>query len=257
MRININKKRFVILVVFVILLVFLSFYIERRYSSFHMPMLSDMNYAQANIMMAKRSIDDIKGRMAFDGTKPSSAQVFETQAIKLVKDRDFEGVAEKPIDPFTRLAEMAKTKKRSFVNLKESDLDKKIPPNASSVDNLKVMEYNSLSSSSNISPIYAPCDYMIFKTSSSWNSFSQTHKIRNEVNPDFSNENVIVIVSKSELPPGIFKIMGVSSDKDSLYIEYRVDVLEMADDNPNAKPNFYSATIVQKKFKNIKLKQIQ
>ncbi len=255
MKLNISKKTFILLFALMIALMFVSFYIEKKYSPSYTPPHIDMDYARTNIMMAKKSVEEAKGRMSFSGAKPQSAEVFDTEAIKIIKERKFEEVSEKPQDPFTKLAELARTKNRTFVNLKEGDLNKKISPNATSIDNLKVKEYDVLSSSSSISPIYAPCDYIVFKTSSSWKSFVETHKVRDTVDADFSKDNVVVITSKSELPPGIFRITGVWADGDTAYIEYRVDVLEMAEDNPDAKTNFYSAAKVSKKFKNIRLKQ--
>ncbi|MCX7905820.1 MAG: hypothetical protein N2446_03870, partial [Elusimicrobiales bacterium] len=82
-----------------------------------------------------------------------------------------------------------------------------------------------------------------------------SHKIREEINVDFSKENVIVITSKSELPPGIFKITNVTYQNDTAIINYTIDVLEMAENNPHAKANFYTATTILKKSKTIKLNQ--
>ncbi len=255
MKLNISRKTFIIFFGLMIVLMFVSFYIEKKYSPSYAPPHIDMDYAKTNIMMAKKSIEEAKGRINFSGKRPQSAEVFDTESIKLIKEKGFKEISEKPQDPLTKLAELARTKNRTFVNLKEEDLNKKISPNSTSIDNFKVVEYNVLSSSSNISPIYAPSDYIVFKTSSSWKAFTETHKIREAVDVDFSKDNVVVIISKSDLPPGIFKITGVFTEGDTAYIEYRVDALEMAEDNPDAKTNFYSAVRVSKKFKNIKLRQ--
>lgn len=254
-NIKLSKKTYIILFVIMIFLAIISIYIEKRYSTPFIPP-PEIDYTQTNIKMAQNSIEQAKGRIVNSQVDISSKEVFNTEAIKLIKDKNFKEILEKPKDPFSQLAELARPKNKTYVTLKESDLNKKIAPNQTAFEKFKIIEYDITSSTSNTSPIYAPCDFMIFKTSTSWESFSNIHKIKNKLTPDFSNENVLVIVSKSELPPGIFKIEEVVYEKDTAIIKYRVDVLEMAEENPNAQTNFYSATTVLKKAKEIKLKQI-
>lgn len=257
MKFTLSKKTYTILFALMIVLMLITFYIEKKYSPSVTTIPFESDYAQSSIMMAKKSVDDAKGRMFFKGEKPKDGRVFETEAIKLVKEKNFDDVAEKPKDPFTQLAEMARTKNRTFVNLKETDLNKKVFVSSGSFDDMKIKEYDVMSSSSNLSMIYAPCDFMVFKTSSSWKHFSDTYKIRESIDVDFSKENAVVILSKSDLPPGIFKIAGVSYEGDEAFIDYRVDVFEMADNNKDAMTNFYSAVAVSKKAKSIKLRQIR
>lgn len=256
MKFKLSKNTYLSLFAIMVILALVSLYIEKKYSPSYMPVIPDADYAETNIAMAKNAVEQMKGRMSYK-VDVSSVDVFNTEAIKIIKEKKFEDVAEKPVDPFTQLAELAKTKKKTYVTLNESDLNKKIAPNESSFEKLKVMEYDVSTSSSSISPIYAPCDFIVFKTSSSWESFKNTHKIRDDVEVDFSKENIVLLVSKSELPPGIFKIEKVSYETDTAVINYYVDVFEMADENPNAKTNFYSAATVLKKYKNIKIKQIR
>lgn len=252
---KLSKKTYIYLFLIMIFLVVVSIYIETKYSK---PFIftPEIDYAQANIKMAQNSIEEAKGRIINQQLDISSKEVFNTEAIKLIKDKNVKEVLEKPKDPFSQLAELARPKNKTYVTLKESDLNKKIAPNQTAYEKFKVIEYDITSSNSNTSPIYAPCDFMIFKTSTSWESFLNIHKVRNKPNPDFSKENVLVIVSKTELPPGIFKIEEVFYEKDIAIVKYKVDVFEMAEENPDAKTNFYSATTVSKKVKEIKLKQI-
>ncbi|MCX7641145.1 MAG: hypothetical protein N2Z20_00740 [Elusimicrobiales bacterium] len=255
MRFKVTKNTYIYLFIIMIILAGVSIYIEKKHAP-SIPIIPEIDYAESNIIMAKNAIEQAKGRLNYQ-VNVASTEVFNTEAIKLIKEKKIDDIAEKTLDPFTQMAELAKTKRKTYVNLKESDLDKKIAPNPSSFERLKVMEYDVSSSTSNASLIYAPCDFAIFKTSPSWESFKSLHKIRNDVKVDFSKENIIVIVSKSELPPGIFKIDNVIIQGDVAIVNYRVDVLEMAEDNPNAKTNFYSATTVLKKVKSIRLNQVR
>lgn len=252
----VSKKIYILVFVAMIILFLISFYLEKRYSPSYQPIARDVDYAQTNIALAQNALDQMKGRMRYN-VDITTADVFDTEAIKIIKNKRFENVAEKEVDPFTKLAELAKTKKKTYVTLKESDLERKIAPNASSFEKLKVMEYNLSSSSSSISPIYAPCDFIVLTSSSSWESFKSSHKIRDEINTDLSQENIVVLISKSELPPGIFKISDVSYEKDTAVINYYVDVFEMAEENPDAKTNFYSVVSIPKKYKNIKIRQVR
>lgn len=255
-KLKLSKELYLALFGIMLFLIIVSIYIEKRYTAKTFIEKPEIDYAQTNIRIAQQTMDQLKGRILNYNVDISSKNVFDTQAIKLIKDKNFKEIVEKPKDPFSELAELAKPKNRVYVNLKESDLDKKIPPNPTAYEKFKVINYDITSTTSNISPVYAPCDFMIFKTSTSWESFLNAHKVRDNITPDFSKENVLIITSKSELPPGIFKIEGISYEKDTAIINYKVDVFEMAEENPDAKTNFYSAITIPKKIKEIKLRQI-
>lgn len=185
----------------------------------------------------------------------SDKDIFSTPAMKIIKDKEIDEIAEKQQDPFTEMAELAKSRRKTYVMLDEKDLNKKINLSSRSIDDMRIQEYKG-GSSLGYQAIYAPCDYIVFKSSSSWETFKQTHRVREVLLPDFSKENVVVIVSKSELPSGIFRIKKVSVEKKISYVDYYVDVFEMSEDNPEAKPNSYSAAIVPKDTV-IKLRQLK
>lgn len=244
-------------VLFVLLIVYV--YIEKKYTAKNFVPVREVDYAQVAIKSAMQSMNDLK-RSNISSVKPSSSDVYETQAIKLVKSKDFDDVAEKELDPMTKLAELAKSKSKNYVILKESDLNKKINlyeniSKSEKVNTVVVPEIGKETSS--ITPIVAPCDYKIFKTSSSWASFIEYNRIRDNINVDFLKEDVVIIISKSDIPPGVFKIDSVKVEKNIARVLYRVDIFEISEDNKNAKRDFYTAAKIPKSVKKIELKQIQ
>ena len=242
---------------FLFLVVIGTLLIYRKYSgnhyAFDVDKETEVMWSEAD--RARKNIEDIPRRMRESDI--SNRNVVDTQAIKLIKEKGFEDIAEKPVDPFKELAEKEKARRQTYVKLHESDLKKHIVLSTASFDNMKIKEYQiSSQAASGYQMIYAPCDYIVFKSSPSWIEFINNHKVREKINPDFSKENVVVIVSKSELPPGIFRVKDVSFDKKTAFVNFYVDVFEISEENPEARPNFYSAVKVPKGF-DIKLRQIR
>lgn len=253
------KAVYIVFFVFLFVLLVIYIYIEKKYTTKNFIPIREVDYAQVAIQSAKQSMDDLK-RSNIDSLKPSTSAVYETEAIKLVKNKDFNDVAEKELDPMTKLAELVKSKNKNYVNLKESDLNKKINlyENISKSEKINTVVVPEMGKeTSSITPIVAPCDYKIFKTSSSWSSFIEYNRIRDRVNADFLKEDIIIIISKSDIPPGVFKIDSVKIEKNIATVLYRVDIFEISEDNKNAKRDFYTATKIPKSVKKIKLKQIQ
>ncbi|MEF3280304.1 MAG: hypothetical protein K6357_04990 [Elusimicrobiota bacterium] len=256
---KLNRKLYILLFAFCVVLIVTYAIIEKKYSARSVVTPFETDYAANAIAQARVSLEDIK-RRNIEKINISSKDVYETEAIKLIKNKNFIEVAEKELDPMTRLAEMAKSKNKVYVNLKESDLNKKI----NLYDNIKKSEkINTVvvpdigKEFSNITPIYAPCDYKIFTTSNSWSEFISHNRVRENIAVDFEKEKIAAIISKSELAPGIFKIDSVKIEKNKATIFYRVDIFELSEDNKNSKRDFHSATKIPKTVNIITLQQIQ
>jgi hypothetical protein len=183
-------------------------------------------------------------------------------AIMMVKSKEFEGVAEDPQGMMDMLTEMSGSnkKKKPPVYLTDKDLDKKIiiehsgkpaaPLSASAVPGLG----ESSSGMSGKTMISAPVDYKTFKDLETWMAFASTHK--GHFPPvDFSWEEMLILVSVSDLPSGIFKIDGLKRSVKETVVLYRVDPLAMAAENEKKEQNFYSAITIPKNI-DVKLEQI-
>lgn len=183
-------------------------------------------------------------------------------AIMMVKNKEFEGVAEDPQSMMDMLTEMSGSnkKKNPPVYLTDKDLDKKIvvtrsgrpeaPLSASIVPEMG----KSASSFGGKTMISAPVDYKVFRDSVTWQAFASTHKGRFPP-VDFSREELLILVSVSDLPSGIFKIDGLKRSVKETVVLYRVDPLAMAADNETPQHDLYSAIAVPKTT-DIKLEQI-
>ena len=183
-------------------------------------------------------------------------------AIRIVKSEEFKGVAEDPGNMMDMLTDMAGSnkKKRPIVYLTDKDLDKKIvversgepetPLNGSAVPELG----KSASLMRDKTMISAPVDYKVFMDSETWKAFSSTHKGRFPP-VDFSREEMLILVSVSDLPSGIFKIDGLKRSVKETVVLYRVDPLAMAAGNEKEEHDFYSAAAIPKAI-DIRLEQI-
>ncbi|OGR42536.1 MAG: hypothetical protein A2X35_12010 [Elusimicrobia bacterium GWA2_61_42] len=194
----------------------------------------------------------------------SSAAVKTEGAIMLVKERSFGGVAEKPKDMLEVLNDLSggNKGKPAPIALKDADLDKKItvggePGKEPRLASSSMPELGRGPAQEGITLLNAPVDYKIFKSSETWWAFAGSRKCRSNPEawgglkqavsplsgPDFAKESVIVLVSVSELPNGIFKIMTVEKTGKELRLDYRVDPLAMAagDDDQH---DFYSAAVI-------------
>lgn len=188
-------------------------------------------------------------------------KVFDKGNIKLVQEEDFEDVAGKQKDMATMLIEKMRERKKTYVKLDEDDTRIRINL-ADEIEKNKKINTNYVPppdmESSRMTPVYAPCDYKIFKSSSQWNEFIKRYMVRGNYKEDFSNSYLLTIVSRSELPPGIFVIDSVKKDKNgNLTVYYRVNVLELSSENPDSKREFYSVINIPRDIKSIKLVQIQ
>jgi hypothetical protein len=104
----------------------------------------------------------------------------------------------------------------------------------------------------------APVDFKVFKSSETWWAFANTHKCVSTVDaeavarlklsllsgPDFPRNWVVVLVSVSDLPNGILKIVGVEKAGKTLLVSYRVDPLAMSAASIRDQHDFYSAAVI-------------
>lgn len=216
-------------------------------------------------------------------TLPSYRAALSTEAatprpqgsIMVVKNRDFGGVAENPQDLLAALNEMAggDKDKPAPIHLSESDLDKKItvaPPDRTGqvAGSYKVpgLGTGGEAPSGALNMIKAPVDFEVYKTSESWSAFTAAHKWHPTVaaqggrekfsNIDFAKDSVVVLVSVSDLPNGIFKIAGVASAARNIVVQYRVDPLAISAENKDNVYNVYPAAVIPKKDLPVKLEQV-
>ena len=183
-------------------------------------------------------------------------------AIMMVKNEEFDGVAEDPQSMMDMLTDMSGSnkKKNPPVYLTDKDLDKKITVERSGKPEarLSASAVPGLGESASVkggkAMISAPVDYKVFRDSETWRAFASTHKGHFPA-IDFSREEMLILVSVSDLPSGIFKIDSLKRSAKETVVFYRVDPLAMAADNGAKEQNFYSA-IALPKTAAVKLEQI-
>ncbi|HAT71299.1 MAG TPA: hypothetical protein DCS63_00605 [Elusimicrobia bacterium] len=204
----------------------------------------------------------------------STSAVKTDGAIMLVKEMSFDGVAEAPKDLMSVLSEMSggDKSKPAPVAIKDSDLDKKITVEGVAGKEVRrpaasMPELGRQPGREGVTLLNAPVDYKIFKSSETWRAFTASRKCRPALaagsggtpaaspfaSPDFSRYSVVVLVSVSELPNGIFKITGVERTGKELRLDYRVDPLAMAAGGDQH--DFYSAAVIPKGVP-LKLRQV-
>ncbi|MBU2572615.1 MAG: hypothetical protein KKH28_00850 [Elusimicrobia bacterium] len=228
--------------------------------------------ARANASSRAKSLPSYRTGLSTDSMKPQGG-------IMLVKNSDFGGVAEDPQDLLSALNEMAggDKDKPAPVRLTENDLKKKIvvsaPDKKEPIPGAYAMPELGESTCTRMgvmNMIKAPVDFEVFKTSETWAVFAASHKWHSTIevkgglhklspgfsNINFSQESVVILVSVSDLPNGIFKITGVKKTARNILVQYRLDPLAMSAENKTRKYNFYSAAIIPKKNLPVKLEQV-
>ena len=203
----------------------------------------------------------------------TSAAVTTEGGIRLVKDHDFNGVAEKPQGMMDMLNEMGGGRKKpSPIKLDDSDLDRKMrkigeDPAEQKLKAAAMPELGRGGGQEGVTLLTAPVDFKLFKSSETWWAFANSHKCRSDVepapggerrtvlSPDFSRERVLVLVSVSELPNGIFRITAVGAQGRDVVVSYKVDPMAMSAGNDVPQHDFYSASVVPARGE-IKLSQV-
>jgi hypothetical protein len=197
--------------------------------------------------------------------KFSSSAVTSDGSIMLVKEKGFKEVAEKPKTMNEVLEELSggDRKKPAPVAMKAKDLDKKINIGGSEgLDpKLKVSTMPELgrgTGQESATMLKAPVDFKVFKSSDTWQAFAITHKCMSPmadkpglnkiatplIAPDFAKEWIVVLVSLSDLPNGIFKIVKVEKTGKTLTVNYRLDPLAMSAASTRDQHDFYSASTI-------------
>lgn len=217
--------------------------------------------AERSLAEARASADTKKNAAVFYSTGLPAGSLIAEGAIMMVKDKEFQGVAEEPKSMMDMLTGMAgnNKKKNPPVYLTDKDLDAKILVEKTGksndlVNSSAVPEPGSGVSAGNKAMISAPVDYKIFRDSETWQAFASTHK-GHFPRVEFPGEEMLVLISVSELPSGIFKIEGLKRSAKETVVLYRVDPLAMAVDNDKSEQNFYSAAAIPKNI-DVKLEQI-
>ena len=192
----------------------------------------------------------------------SSSSVRAEGAIMIVREGNFRGVAEPPKSTLDMLNEMSGVNKRKTqpIALKDGDLDKKIipigePPKKTVLTDSSVPGVGE-AQHGGPGMITAPVDYKLFTSSQTWAAFADSHKC-DPVKADFLKENVLILVSLSDFPGTIFKIMALEKGKKELVVRYRVDVLAMSAAGGTGAQQAYSSAVVPKTDQRVRLEQVQ
>ncbi len=254
------RKIYLILLAGMIFVIGLYYLLEKMYTENPSSQIysEENNYDNLGIDKAQQFLDNKK---KFSSKKDiKSSDIVNEGNIRLIKEKDFKEVAEKPKDPMAELAELARSRNKVMVKLDENELDSKINlyDKIKKEENIKRTyvpepgkEINS------VTPIYAPCNYKVFKTKDEWESFISHNKVKERLNIDFSKENVLILVSDSILPSGIFEIDSYEKKANKIIVKYRVNVFEIAEENTSSKADYYTAIKIPKGYKEVELKQIQ
>jgi hypothetical protein len=191
----------------------------------------------------------------------SSSGVRAEGAIMIVKEGLFQGVAEPPKNAMDMLGEMsgANSGKTQPVAFKAGDFAKKIgpigaPPKGPALAGSAVPGLGKVTESE-ITMIKAPVDYKFFTSSETWAAFAGSHKC-DPVKADFSKDKVLILVSLSDLPSGIFKITAQEKGKKELVLRYKVDPLAMSVLNEAGTQQAYSAAVVPRTADKVRLEQV-
>jgi len=193
----------------------------------------------------------------------STESIRSAGAIMLVRSEDFKGVAEKPQDMLEILTGMSGSnkKKAAPVRLTEKDLTKKIfvPGSGKKEPSAGAYAMPQLGDSSYaqmgvMTMIKAPVAFEVFKTSETWSAFASSHK-GHFPDADFSREQIVILVSASELPNGIFKITEIKKTARNILVRYRVDPLAMSSESKSKEYDFYSAAAIPKTALPVRLEQ--
>ena len=193
------------------------------------------------------------------GTNFSTVTVDSGGVGLVIKDKNFSSVAEEPKGMMDILNNMGGGNKKPVLALKDSDLDKKIsvpttPMKGTSHAASAMPELGREPGQEGVTLLGAPVDFKLFKNSETWRAFASSRKLANPA-PDFSASDLLILISVSDFPSGIFKITGVEAGKKETLVKYRVDPLGMSPDTPKEQREAYASAPVPKKIP-VKLQQV-
>lgn len=204
-----------------------------------------------------------KSPAAPDGTLPvvprGLPEVKAEGAIMIVKRPDFKEAGEKPKSLMATLNEMGGSKKKGppAVPLKDSDLNKplsvSVPPALPKLA-ADMPELGRGGAQEGSTLFSAPVNYKLFATAELWKTFCEARGVKCAAH-DFSREDLLILVSVSEFPDGIFRIAGVEAEGGGTVVKYRVDPLAMSEEAPPAARKAYASAGVPR-GRPVKLKQV-
>jgi hypothetical protein len=180
----------------------------------------------------------------------STSSVNSEGAISIVKEKEFGGVADKPKDVMSLLNEMSGGKKKPDpIALKDSDLDKKItvgqPGKEPGLRVSTMPELGRRPGQEGLTMLSVPVDYKVFKSSETWAAFTTSRKIK-AADFDFRKSDLLILISLSDFPSGIFAIAGVEPGRKETVVKYRVNPLAMAAETPETQRGAFASAPVPK-----------
>jgi hypothetical protein len=190
----------------------------------------------------------------------STAAVNSGDAIMLVKDNNFSGVAEQPKDMLALLGDMAGGRKKPApIALSDADLDRKVrnlgsAPTDPSLKKSSMPELGRGAAEEGVTLLTVPVDYKIFKSSETWWAFANSRKLKPAAH-DFSSADLLILISISDFPSGIFSVAGVERGKKETVVQYRVNPLAMGADAPESIRGAYASASVPKS-RPVRLQQV-
>ena len=191
----------------------------------------------------------------------ATASMRSEGAIRIVREKDFNGVAERPKGMLTMLREMSNERKKPApIRLSDSDLQKKVGPLSPPVreprlNGAPVPEPGRKPGNEGVTLITAPVDYKVFKSAGVWRSFTDSRKLK-RIAHDFSSADLLILVSVSDFPSGIFKITGLEKGEKETVVKYRVDPLAMSSESSDEDREAYAGIAVPKNGPTIRLEQV-
>ncbi|MFH1619345.1 MAG: hypothetical protein ABIG11_05515 [bacterium] len=228
-----------------------------------------MKEARKRVAKAGRSADEIfsrtaSGRPVMAGV---SGEVVSGKNLMVVKEKDFEAVEEPPKDMFETLQDMGGggKKKKPVLHMTDKELTatrialvssredegrtkRRSGPVPRPGENIPVSAYQAVFPT-------APVTHKLFRDPAVWSAFTAAHRGKYP-SVDFKKQSVVILVSLSDFPSGIFKIVEVVKEKKRTRIRYRVDPFAISADNPQAAPYLYSAATVDREAPPIVLEQV-
>jgi hypothetical protein len=111
-----------------------------------------------------------------------------------------------------------------------------------------------LSGQEGVTLLAAPVDYKVFKSSETWWTFANARKLKPAPH-DFGAFDLVILVSLSDFPSGIFSVAGVEPGRKETLVKYRVNPLAMAaGTDPGNRDSYASAPVP--KGRPVRLQQV-
>mgnify|MGYP001765330315 CR=1 FL=1 len=202
--------------------------------------------------MAAQTIADARNRGGLPPPRTNfSSAPFSSGGVMVVKNKDFNGVAARPKTMMELLSELGggDRSKPAPIKITDTDMDKKIaiggevkPPKVAAAS---MPEIGREAGQEGATLLSVPVDYKLFKSAETWAAFAAARK-QKAVAHDFSKSDLLILVSLSDFPNGIFSVAGVEPDKKETVVKYRVNPMAMTPETPAAQRDAYAAAPVPK-----------